>query len=511
MAEAIAVENITKTFPNVTANDRVSISVEEGTIRAVVGENGAGKTTLMKILYGLYQPDSGTIRIKGEEIKLSNPRDAISRGIGMVHQHFMLVPSFTLAQNIVLGVEPQKRIFIDEDKLNESVQQISEKYGFNIDTHKLAVDASVGEQQRAEILKALFRGADILILDEPTAVLTDMETKELFVMLRNLVKSGITILFISHKLREVLEISDETTVMRNGKVVGTVRTLETDENQLAEMMVGRETIGGRIRTVSDVKDPILKIENLSVLDSRDLLAVKDVNLELRCGEILGVAGVDGNGQEEFIEAIMGLIPIIKGKITIDRKEIQNISTREIRESGVAYIPSDRYRSGIAVDATIWENMITSEYYVSPYSKGLSLVMKEILSLSNRLVQKFQVSTPGVNVKTGNLSGGNIQRVIAGRELGLEKAKVVIASQPTRGIDIAGTEAIRQMLLEYANRGAGVLILSADLDEVLALSDRIVVFYESRIVDAGYWDEGSRQRVGQLMTGGLGEFNNDRAQ
>jgi len=487
MAEAIAVENITKTFPNVIANDRVSISVNKGEIRAVVGENGAGKTTLMKILYGLYQPDSGIIRIKGEDTKLSNPRDAISRGIGMVHQHFMLVPSFTLAQNIVLGVEPQKRIFIDEDKLNKSVQQISEKFGFDVDVHKLAMDASVGEQQRAEILKALYRGADILILDEPTAVLTDMETKELFVMLRNLVKSGITILFISHKLREVLEISDETTVMRNGKVVGTV---------------------SRIRTVSDVKDPILKIANLSVLDSRDLLAVKDVNLELHCGEILGVAGVDGNGQEEFVKAIMGLIPIVKGMISIDGKEIQNLSTREIRESGVAYIPSDRYRSGIAVDAMIWENMIPGEYYMSPFSRGLSLIMKEILGLSGRIVQKFQVSTPSLTVKTGNLSGGNIQRVIAGRELGLEKAKVVIASQPTRGIDIAGTEAIRKMLLEYANRGAGVLILSADLDEVLALSDRIVVFYEGRIANAGYWDKGSRQRVGQLMTGGLGENNDD---
>lgn len=506
MAEAIAVENITKTFPNVTANDCVTVSVEEGTIRAVVGENGAGKTTLMNILYGLYQPDSGTIRIKGEEVKLSNPRDAISRGIGMVHQHFMLVPSFTLAQNIVLGVEPQKRIFIDEDKLNESVQQISEKFGFDVDVRKLAMDASVGEQQRAEILKALYRGADILILDEPTAVLTDMETKELFVMLRNLVKSGITILFISHKLREVLDISNETTVMRNGKVVGTVKTSETDNRKLAEMMVGHDTIGGRIRTSCDVKGAILKIENISVLDTRGLLAVKDVSLELCEGEILGVAGVDGNGQEEFVEAIMGLRPVIKGKITIGGKEIQDFSTRGIRESGVAYIPSDRYRSGIAIDALIWENIIAGDYYSEPYSNGLSLVMKEILDTSGKLVKKFQVSTPGLKVKIGNLSGGNIQRVIAGRELGLSRAKVVIASQPTRGIDIAGTEAIRQMLLEYANRGAGVLILSADLDEVLAISDRIVVFYEGRISDAGYWDENIRSRVGQLMTGGEGEYN-----
>ncbi len=507
MAEAIAVENIVKTFPNVLANDRVSLSVEKGTIRAIVGENGAGKTTLMRVLYGLYQPDSGSIRIKGEETRLANPREAIARGVGMVHQHFMLVPSFTLAQNIVLGVEPQKSIFIDEKKVKASVLQISEKYGFDIEFDKLAMDASVGEQQRAEILKALYRGADILILDEPTAVLTDMETKELFVMLRNLAESGITILFISHKLREVLEISEETTVMRNGRVIGTVKTAETDECQLAEMMVGRETVGGRIRTSANIQEPILKIENLSVLDNRDLLAVKYADLELHCGEILGVAGVDGNGQEEFVEAILGLRPCISGKIMIAGREIQNQTTRQIREAGVAYIPSDRYRSGIAMEAVIWENIIPGEYYREPYSSGLTLTMKEILGITAKLVDKFQVSTPGITVRTGNLSGGNIQRVIVGRELGLEKAKVVIASQPTRGIDIAGTEAIRQILVDYANRGAAVLIVSADLDEVLALSDRIVVFYEGKIADAGQWDEGIRQRIGQLMTG-VGECLND---
>ena len=504
MSEAIAVKNITKAFPNVIANNRVNIAVNEGEIRAIVGENGAGKTTLMKILYGLYHPDSGSIYIKGEERKLSSPRDAISRGIGMVHQHFMLVPSFTIAQNIVLGVEPMKGLFVNEEKVLKSVKEVSARYGFDIIVDKLAADASVGEQQRAEILKALYRGAEILILDEPTAVLTDMETKELFIMLRRLVDSGKTILFISHKLREVLEISDYTTVMRNGQVVGTVKTSETNQRKLAEMMVGRETIGGRIRTKCYSKGKVLQIENLSVLDSRDLLAVDNIDLDLCYGEILGVAGVDGNGQEEFIEAIMGLRPIINGKITIEGKEIQGLSTREIRESGIAYVPSDRYRSGIAIDAMVWENIITGEYYSKPYSKGLTLVMNKIIAITKELVEKFQISTPGVKVKTGNLSGGNIQRVIAARELGLENAKVVIASQPTRGIDIAGTEAIRQILIDYTSRGAGVLLLSADLDEVLALSDRIVVFYGGKISDAGYWDEGIRNRVGQLMTGGLGE-------
>ena len=508
MAEAIAVDNIVKTFPGVLANDKISFSVERGEIRAIVGENGAGKTTLMKILYGLHKPDSGTVRVKGEEVKLSSARDAIALGIGMVHQHFMLVPSFTLAQNIVLGVEPKKRLLIDEESLEESVQEISEKYGLAVNVNKLAMDASVGEQQRAEILKALYRGADILILDEPTAVLTDMETEDLFVMLRRLAQAGKTILFISHKLREVLSISDNTTVMRNGKVVGTVKTAETNDCELAEMMVGRETIGGRIRQIAECGQPVLQVENISVLDSRELLAVRNVNLELHCGEILGVGGVDGNGQEEFVEAIMGLRPILNGRILVEGNEIQNRNTREIREAGVAYIPSDRYRSGIAMEALVWENLVAGEYYRPPYSKGFSFVWKEINEASDLLIEKFQVSTPGLNVQTGNLSGGNIQRLIAGRELGSNKARVVIASQPTRGIDIAGTEAIRQMLLEYAERGAGVILLSADLDEVLALSDRVVVFYAGRLYDAGYWDDDIRRRVGQLMTGGEGGCNDE---
>ena len=506
MAEAIAVQNIVKTFPGVLANDQVSISVEQGEIRAIVGENGAGKTTLMKILYGLHRPDSGIIRVKGQEVKLSSARDAISLGIGMVHQHFMLVPSFTLAQNIVLGVEPKKRFLINEEGVEDSVQKISEKYGLAVDGNKLAMDASVGEQQRAEILKALYRGADILILDEPTAVLTDMETEDLFVMLRRLAEAGKTILFISHKLREVLAISDNTTVMRHGKVVGSVKTSETDDCELAEMMVGRETIGGRIREIAECGQPVLQVDNISVLDSRDLLAVQNVSVELHCGEILGIGGVDGNGQEEFVEAIMGLRPILNGRILVEGAEIQNRSTREIREAGVAYIPSDRYRSGVATEALVWENLIAGEYYREPYSKGFSFVWKAINESSDELIERFQVSTPGLNVQTGNLSGGNIQRLIAGRELGSNNARVVIASQPTRGIDIAGTEAIRQMLLEYAERGAGVILLSADLDEVLALSDRVVVFYEGKLFDAGYWDEDIRRRVGQLMTGGEGGCN-----
>ena len=505
MAEAIAVNEITKRFPGVLANDRVSFSVEQGEIRAIVGENGAGKTTLMNMLYGLYHPDSGQIFVKGQEVKIPNARMAIELGIGMVHQHFKLVPSYTLGQNIVLGIEPKKGLLIDEMKLVKSVQEISEKYGLAVDVNKVAADASVGEQQRAEILKALYRGADILILDEPTAVLTDMETEELFVMLHGLAKNGKTILFISHKLREVLAISDTTTVMRQGKVVGSVKTSETDSCKLAEMMVGRETIEGRMRNDAvQVGDVILEIKQVNVLDSRDILAVRDVDLQLHSGEVLGIAGVDGNGQEELIEAIMGLRPVVSGEILVNGVNIANSTNRQIRESGVAYIPSDRNRAGVATEAYVWENLIAGAYYQRPYSGHMNLNTRVISDNAYDLVNRYQIATPGIKTQTGNLSGGNIQRLIVGRELGSEKAMVVVASQPTRGIDIAGTEAIRKTLLEYANRGAGVLLVSADLDEVLALSDRVVVLYEGKHLDAGPVNEGIRVQVGHLMAGGEGE-------
>ena len=505
MAEAIAVKEITKRFPGVLANDKVSFSVATGEIRAIVGENGAGKTTLMNMLYGLYHPDDGQIFVKGEEVKIPNARAAIEMGIGMVHQHFKLVPSYTLGQNIVLGIEPKKGLLIDEDSLVKSVQEVSEKYSLAVDVNKVAADASVGEQQRAEILKALYRGADILILDEPTAVLTDMETEELFVMLRGLANNGKTILFISHKLREVLAISDNTTVMRLGKVVGSVKTAETDSCKLAEMMVGRETIEGRMRKENpEIGDVVLELKQVNVLDSRDFLAVEDVDLELHSGEILGIAGVDGNGQEELTEAIMGLRPLVSGEILVNGVNIANSTNRQIRETGVAYIPSDRNRAGVAIEAHVWENLTAGEYYLPPYSGSINLHPRSIQSNAYDLVERYQIATPGIKTQTGNLSGGNVQRLIVGRELGSEKAMVVVASQPTRGIDIAGTEAIRKTLLDYADRGAGVLLISADLDEVLALSDRIVVLYEGKHKDAGPVVDGIRVQVGHLMTGGEGE-------
>lgn len=501
MAEAISVKNIYKEFPGVKANQDISLSIEQGEIRAIIGENGAGKTTLMNILYGLYHPDSGSIFIKGQEVRFHNARAAIAHGIGMVHQHFKLVPSFTLGQNIVLGVEPKKTVLVDNKKVSESVKALSDKYRLPIDPDKITVEASVGEQQRAEILKALYRGADILILDEPTAVLTDMETEELFVMLRGLAQQGKTILFISHKLREVLAISDFTTVMRLGKVIGTVKTSETDTCQLAEMMIGRETVGGRMRENNVTPgDTVLEVNGISVRDERTLMAVNNASFKMKSGEILGVAGVDGNGQEELIEAIIGLRPVVEGEILVNGKNITRKSTRQIRESGVSYIPSDRYKSGVAVDAHVWENMIAVDYFKPSLSSWISLKTREINRLADDLIARFNVVTPSSKSQTGHLSGGNIQRLIVGRELGSERATVVIASQPTRGIDIAGTEAIRRNLIDYANRGAGVLLVSADLDEVLALSDRVIVLYEGQVFDAGSYDEGIRKRVGDYMTG-----------
>ena len=501
MAEAISVINICKEFPGVKANQDVSLRIEQGEIRAIIGENGAGKTTLMNILYGLYHPDSGSIYIKGEEVKFHNARAAMAHGIGMVHQHFKLVPSFTLGQNIALGVEPKIAFFVDNKKVNESVKALSDKYRLPIDPEKLTIEASVGEQQRAEILKALYRGADILILDEPTAVLTDMETEELFVMLRGLAQQGKTILFISHKLREVLAISDYTTVMRLGKVIGTVKTSETDTCQLAEMMIGRDTVGGRMRENNVTPgDTVLEVKGISVRDERTLLAVKNASFEMKGGEILGVAGVDGNGQEELIEAIIGIRPVVDGEILVNGKNITRKTTREIRESGVSYIPSDRYKSGVAVEAHVWENVIAVDYFKPSLSNWFLLHFNKINRLADDVIQRFNVVTPNSRSQTGHLSGGNIQRLIVGRELGSERATVVIASQPTRGIDIAGTEAIRQNLIDYTKRGAGVLLVSADLDEILALSDRVIVLYEGEVYDAGKFDENIRKRVGDYMTG-----------
>lgn len=502
MAEAVSMQGITKRFPGVIANDAVSITVDRGEIRAIVGENGAGKTTLMKILYGLETADTGVIRIKGREVTIPSARAAITLGIGMVHQHFKLVPSFTVAQNVVLGMEPHRGLLSDQNSARKDVADLSARYGLTVDPDKRIMDASVGEQQRVEILRALYRKADVLILDEPTSVLTDSETEELFAILRRLADDGLTILFISHKLREVLAISDNTTVMRAGLVVGTVRTSETSDHELSEMIIGRETleISLRDRKSGQIGAPILELDGVSVRDARGIIAAKSVELTIRSGEVVGIAGVEGNGQLELAEAITGLRPTVEGRVLLQGQEMQNLSIREIREAGVAHIPSDRNAMGVALEAKVWENLCATQYYERPFSGKMALSMKEILSAANGAIDEFDVRTPTLHSATRNLSGGNIQKLVVARELGANRAQLVIASQPTHGIDIAGTEAIRCMLLDYASRGAGVLLISADLDEILALSDRVLVMYEGQLTDVGQVDESTRQEVGRIMTG-----------
>ena len=502
MAEAVAMQSITKRFPGVLANDDVDLMVEQGEIRAIVGENGAGKTTLMRILYGLETPDAGTIRVKGDEVTIPHARTAIALGIGMVHQHFKLVPSFTVAQNVVLGMEPQRGIVCDEEAAKKDVLQLSERYGLTVDPDRKIIDASVGEQQRVEILRALYRKADILILDEPTAVLTDSETDELFSILRRLAEDGLTILFISHKLREVLAISDNTTVMRNGRVVGTVKTAETSDRELSEMIIGRETLESALRDRKTIEPgpPVLTLEGLSVYDSRAIMAVRSVALTVHSGEILGIAGVEGNGQVELAEAITGLRPTAEGRILLLGREIQNLSVRQIREAGVAHIPADRNAMGVAVHALVWENLCCTRYYEPAFSGRMALSMGKILSNAETLIDEFDVRTPTLQCPASNLSGGNLQKLVVARELGAQRAQLVVASQPTRGIDVAGTEAIRCMLIDYASRGAGVLLLSADLDEILEISDRVMVMYEGQLTDVGAVDQSTRQKVGRIMTG-----------
>jgi ABC-type uncharacterized transport system ATPase subunit len=502
MTEAVAMQGIVKHFPGVLANDHVDLFVEKGEIRAIVGENGAGKTTLMRILYGLEAADAGTIRIKGEPVAIPNVCTAIALGIGMVHQAFKLVPSFTVAQNVVLGVEPRRGLVYDEAKARSDVLALSERYGLAVDPERRIVDASVGEQQRVEILRALHRKADILILDEPTAVLTDQETDELFTILRRLADHGLTVLFISHKLREVLAISDNTTVMRGGRVVGTVRTAETSDGELSEMMIGRETLGAELRErkMGEAGAKVLQLDAVSVLDSRGIVAVDTVDLIVRSGEIVGIAGVEGNGQVELAEAITGLRPVARGSIRLEGRDITNRPVREIREAGVAHIPADRHAMGVSVDALVWENLCCTRYYEPEYSGRMALSLDSILAAAQSLISEFDVRTPTLQCPARNLSGGNMQKLVVARELGTDRSRLVVASQPTRGIDIAGTEAIRCMLIDSALRGAAVLLISADLDEILAVSDRVVVMFNGRLADVGVVDASTREKIGRAMTG-----------
>jgi simple sugar transport system ATP-binding protein len=502
LANLLELRGITKRFPGVLANDHIDLVFEKGTIHALVGENGAGKSTLMNILYGLYHPDEGEILLNGQPVTFSNPTAAIQHGIGMVHQHFMLVPSFTVYENIVLAAEPKHGLlgmFFDRKKAVKDVLELAEKNGFKIDPQARVRNLPVGAQQRIEILKTLYRGADILILDEPTAVLTPQETKELFVILRGLVDAGKTIIFITHKLEEVMEISDHVTVMRAGRVTMDKPISETSISEMARTMVGREVFLEMKKKPVALSDVKLSVNNLWVADDRGMLAVKGLNFEIRGGEILGVAGVAGNGQTELVEAVTGLRKVELGHVQIEGKETTGHSPMAIREAGLAHIPEDRYKRGVAGAASVEENSIMFFHHKAPISKGVQIDYAAVAVHAEAMMEKFDVRPRQRKTPAGKLSGGNAQKLIAGREISLD-TPVLVASQPTRGLDIGAIEFLHSQIVAARDAGHAVLLVSTELDEVMSLSDRIIVLNEGQLIGEVPAKEATREGLGLLMAG-----------
>ncbi len=494
---------ITKRFPGVIANDRVDFAVRKGEIHALVGENGAGKTTLMNVLYGLIHLDDGEILIDGKPANIGGPRDAIVHGIGMVHQHFMLIPVFTVGENVMLGREPVTGPdFYDRAKAREEIAALTLKYGLALDPDARMGDLPVGLQQRAEIVKVLYRGANILILDEPTGVLTPQESKELFGVLRDLVKTGKTIIFISHKLREVLEISDRITVMRRGKVVGHLTTKETNEEEIATLMVGREVLLRVDKKPAKPGAVTFKVENLTASSDRGEAALKGVSFELRQGEILGIAGVEGNGQSELVEVLAGTRRATGGRVLLGDKDVTTFDARTERDAGIAFIPEDRRGAGLVLSYSVADNLILGRQRTPAFSwHELVLRLVAIKAWARRLVKEFDIRTPSIETAARNLSGGNQQKIIVAREMA-SRPRVLLAAQPTRGVDIGAIEFIHRRLVAQRDEGAAVLLISAELDEIRSLSDRIAVIYEGKIVSIEPADA-PEERLGLLMTGGGG--------
>jgi simple sugar transport system ATP-binding protein len=500
---AVEMHNISKHFPLVLANDDVTFTVQQGEIHALVGENGAGKSTLMNILYGLLHADSGSIAVSGKEVRFVGPGDAIAHGIGMVHQHFMLIPPLTVAENVVLGQEPSKKGFVDRAKANQIVQDLSDQYGLKVDPAAKVETLSVGIEQRIEIIKVLYRGAEILILDEPTAVLTPQEVDELFEILRALKDQGKTIIFITHKLQEVMAAADTVTVMRRGKVVGTVPIAETSRQEIATMMVGRQVLFRVERTQAEPGEVVLTVKDLSALDNKKLPALRAISFSVREGEILGIAGVEGNGQSELVEVLTGLRKAQSGSAELNGQEITNCSPRLIRENGTGHIPEDRHRRGLVLDFTVAQNMVLGIHYRKPFVRHLGLDVINfgpIQEKAERLLAEFDIRPPDQENLAGNLSGGNQQKVIVAREFD-QNPKLLIAAQPTRGVDVGSIEFIHQRLLQARDEGKALLLISADLEEILSISDRIAVMYEGQIVGSLDPAEATEERLGLMMTGG----------
>ena len=495
----LELKNITKKFGSVIANNDVSINIKKGTIHAIVGENGAGKSTIMRIAYGFYTADSGEIAVDGKTVQIKNPHDAIALGIGMVHQHFMLVDTMTVAENIILGAETGSAANLDLDKANKDILALSNELRLGVNPKALIEDISVGAQQRVELLKALYRKAELLILDEPTAVLTPQEVEEFFGILRKMREQGKTIVIITHKLEEVLAISDEVTVMRDGKAVGNVKTSETNAKDLARMIVGRDVLLRVEKSDAHPKDAVLKVDNLSV-KSKHGEALKNVSFNVRAGEIVGIAGIEGNGQTELIEAIAGLIPIQNGSIELLGKDISKLPVRRRTEMGIAHIPEDRHKRGLLLDSDLEENSILGVHYRPPVTAGGFLNSSAIESRTQEIIKNFDVRPPNAELMAKNLSGGNQQKLIIGREFELNP-KLLLVSQPTRGVDIGAIEFIHRKLIALRDAGSAILLVSAELEEVTALADRLLVIYKGKFVGEVNPKTTSVEEIGLLMTGG----------
>jgi general nucleoside transport system ATP-binding protein len=496
----LELRGITKRFPGVVANDHVDLDLRKGEVHALLGENGAGKSTLVNVLYGLYHPDEGEIRINSKPVSIGSPREAIERGIGMVHQHFMLIPVMTVAENIVLAAEPHKAgVFLDYDAAVKRVRDLSATFNFAIDPEARVEDITVGQQQRVEILKALYRGADILILDEPTAVLTPQEADELFGILKTLQREGMSIIFISHKLREVLEIADRITVLRRGKKIETVPREGATQQGLARLMVGREVLLRVEKPAVEAGEPLLELEDLTVRDDRGLEAVRGVSLEVRASEIVGLAGVDGNGQTELIDAISGLRKPSGGSIRVGGRDVTTDSAKRRYGEGLGHIPEDRHRRGLVLDFTLAENLALHDYEKEPFARLGWLRPGRMIASARRLLQEFDVRGGGPRTRASALSGGNQQKVVIAREVARDP-RVLIAAQPTRGLDVGAIEFVHRRLVEERDEGRAVLLISLEIDEVLSLSDRILVLYEGRIV-AEFGPDVTEEELGIAMTGG----------
>ena len=498
----IELKNITKTFGNVTANSDVSIKIEKGTIHAIVGENGAGKSTIMRIAYGFYKADSGEILVDGKSVNIKSPQDAIKLGIGMVHQHFMLVDTMTVAENIILGAETGGAINLDLEKANRDILKLSNELRLGVNPRAYIEDLSVGAQQRVELLKALYRNAELLILDEPTAVLTPQEVVEFFGILRRMREQGKTIVIITHKLEEVLAISDDVTVMRDGKVVGNVKTADTSAKDLARMIVGRDVLLRVEKTDAQPTKTVLNVQNLSVKNAHGE-ALDNISFEVKAGEIVGVAGIEGNGQTELIEAIAGLIASSKqkGKIELFGKNITGLTARKRKELGIAHIPEDRHKRGLLLNSDLTENSILGVHYCPPAAASSGFLNNSAIDKRVReIIEKFDVRPPHAELQAKSLSGGNQQKLIIGREFEL-KPKLLLVSQPTRGVDIGAIEFIHRKLIALRDSGTAVLLVSAELEEVTALADRLLVISKGKIVGEVNPKVTSNEEIGLMMTGG----------